>query len=77
MEKMWLVPPRKRQHKPRILLEQLCVGSSWMSPLGRALMKSAAGDSAVLQASGRTECLIVLDVCYERIPVEPFCEPLE
>jgi transcription elongation factor GreB len=49
---------------------------SWMSPLGRTLMKSAAGDSVVLQAPGRTECLIVLDVCYERIPVEPFREPL-
>jgi transcription elongation factor GreB len=49
---------------------------SWMSPLGRALMKSTAGDSVVLHAPGRTECLIVLDVSYERIPVEPFREPL-
>ena len=49
---------------------------SWMSPLGRTLMKSTAGDSVVLQAPGRTECLIVLDVCYEPIPVEPFREPL-
>ncbi|MGH9523936.1 MAG: GreA/GreB family elongation factor, partial [Terriglobales bacterium] len=48
---------------------------SWMSPLGRALMKSAAGDSVVLQAPGGTEYLTVLDVCYERIPVEPFREP--
>jgi transcription elongation factor GreB len=48
---------------------------SWMSPLGRALMKSAAGDSVVLQAPGGTECLEVLDVSYERIPVEPFREP--
>ena len=48
---------------------------SWMSPLGRTLMKSTAGDSVVLRAPGRTECLIVLDVCYERIAVEPFREP--
>ena len=48
---------------------------SWVSPLGRALMKSAAGDSVVLQLPGGTEYLIVLEVCYERISVEPFCEP--
>jgi transcription elongation factor GreB len=48
---------------------------SWMSPLGRALMKSAAGDSVVLEAPGGTEYLTVLEVCYERIPVEPFREP--
>jgi len=48
---------------------------SWASPLARALMKAAAGDRVVLQAPGGTEYLIVLDVCYERIPVEPFREP--
>ncbi|HTB97083.1 MAG TPA: transcription elongation factor GreB [Terracidiphilus sp.] len=48
---------------------------SWASPLGRALMKSAAGDSVVLQAPGGTEYLEVLEVSYERIPVEPFREP--
>src|SRR6201996_2252904 len=48
---------------------------SWMSPLGRALMKSAAGDSVVLHAPGGTEDLTVLDVRYERISVEPFREP--
>src|SRR5438270_5276780 len=48
---------------------------SWMSPLGRALLKSAAGDSVVLQAPGGTEQLHVLEVCYERISVEPFREP--
>ena len=48
---------------------------SWVSPLGRALMKSAAGDSVVLQAPGGTEDLTVLEVCYERISVEPFREP--
>jgi transcription elongation factor GreB len=49
---------------------------SWVSPLGRALMKSAAGDSVVLQAPGGTEYLTVLEVSYKRIPVEPFREPL-
>src|SRR5277367_5218938 len=49
---------------------------SWVSPLGRALMKSAPGDSVVLQAPGGTECLDVLEVCYKRISVEPFREPL-
>ena len=48
---------------------------SWVSPLGRALMKSAAGDSVVLQLPGGTEYLTVLEVCYERISVEPFHEP--
>src|SRR5512142_1514421 len=49
---------------------------SWVSPLGRALMKSAAGDSVVLQAPGGTEYLDVLEIRYERISVEPFREPL-
>jgi transcription elongation factor GreB len=48
---------------------------SWVSPLARALMKSAAGDSVVLQAPGGTEELTVLEVCYRHIPVEPFREP--
>ncbi len=48
---------------------------SWVSPLGRALMKSAEGDSVVLHAPGGTENLTVLEVCYERISVEPFREP--
>jgi transcription elongation factor GreB len=48
---------------------------SWVSPLGRALMKSAAGDSVVLQLPGGSEYLNVLEVYYERISVEPFREP--
>jgi transcription elongation factor GreB len=48
---------------------------SWVSPLGRALMKSAAGDSVVLQLPGGTENLDVLEVCYQRLEVEPFREP--
>ncbi|HEY1985158.1 MAG TPA: GreA/GreB family elongation factor [Terracidiphilus sp.] len=38
---------------------------SWVSPLGRALMKSAAGNSVVLQAPGGKEHLAVLEVRYE------------
>ena len=48
---------------------------SWVSPLGRALMKSAAGDRVLLHAPGGTEYLTVLEVHYERIAVEPFREP--
>ena len=48
---------------------------SWVSPLGRALIKSAAGDTVVLQAPGGTEYLTVLEVRYEPISVEPFREP--
>ncbi len=48
---------------------------SWVSPLGRALMKSSAGDRVALHAPGGTEYLTVLEVSYERIPVEPFREP--
>ena len=48
---------------------------SWVSPLGRALLKSSAGDSVVLHAPGGTESLEVLEVRYERISVEPFREP--
>ena len=46
-----------------------------VSPLGRALMKSAAGDRVVLQWPGGAEYLSVLEVSYERISVEPFHEP--
>src|ERR1700677_5007172 len=35
---------------------------SWVSPLGRALITSAAGDRVVLQAPGRTAYLTVLEV---------------
>jgi transcription elongation factor GreB len=38
-------------------------------------MKSAAGDSVVLEAPGGTEYLTVMEVRYERISVEPFREP--
>src|SRR3954471_24018128 len=48
---------------------------SWVSPLARALMKSAPGDRVILHAPGGTEQLTILDVRYARILVEPFCEP--
>jgi len=48
---------------------------SWVSPLGRALMRSAEGDSVVLEAPGGKELLTVLEIRYERIAVEPFREP--
>jgi len=48
---------------------------SWMSPLARALTKSGVGDSVVLHAPGSTEQLQILEVRYERIPMEPFSEP--
>jgi len=48
---------------------------SWLSPLARALLKSGVGDRVVLHAPGGTEPLEILDVHYQRIPVEPFTEP--
>ena len=48
---------------------------SWVSPLGRALMRSGEGDSVVLEAPGGKERLTVLEVRYERIAVEPFRQP--
>jgi transcription elongation factor GreB len=48
---------------------------SWLSPLAKALMKSGEGDTVVLHApSGESE-LEILEVRYERIPMEPFKEP--
>jgi transcription elongation factor GreB len=48
---------------------------SWKSPLASALMKSGAGDRVVLHAPGGTEELHILEVRYQRIPVEPFTVP--
>ena len=48
---------------------------SWMSPLARALMKSAPGEHVVLHAPAGTEKLEILEVQYQRIPVERFREP--
>ena len=48
---------------------------SWVSPLARALMKSAAGDRVTLRAPGGTEQLKILEVSYDPIPLEPFRQP--
>ena len=48
---------------------------SWRSPLAKALMKSGVGDRVILRAPGGTEQLEILEVRYQRIPVEPFSEP--
>jgi transcription elongation factor GreB len=48
---------------------------SWVSPLARALMKSGAGDVVVLRAPRGIEELHVLEVRYERIPMDRFAEP--
>jgi transcription elongation factor GreB len=54
-------------------LDRNCI--SWLSPLAKALMKSGPGDGVVVHAPGGTKQLQILDVRYERIPVEPFSEP--
>ena len=48
---------------------------SWLSPLARALLKSGPGDSVLLRAPAGDEKLEILEVRYERIPIEPFVEP--
>jgi len=48
---------------------------SWVSPLARALIKAEAGERVLLRAPGGTEQLEVIEVAYQRIPVEPFSEP--
>ena len=48
---------------------------SWLSPLARALMRSGPSDSVVLRAPGSTEELHILEVRYERIPVDAFKVP--
>lgn len=49
---------------------------SWVSPLGRALLKAGEGDTVVLRAPGGMEELEVREVRYERIEGEPFREPV-
>ena len=48
---------------------------SWMSPLGRALMKAAPGDRVVVRAPTKTQHLEIVDVEYAPIPMDPFREP--
>jgi transcription elongation factor GreB len=48
---------------------------SWLSPLARALSKSGPGDRVALHAPAGSEELLILEVRYERISVQPFREP--
>ena len=48
---------------------------SWVSPLGRALMKAAEGDEVTLRAPDGATQLTVLEIRYERIEVKPFEPP--
>jgi transcription elongation factor GreB len=48
---------------------------SWISPLARALMKSAAGDHVVVQAPKKSEHIEILEVEYAPIPMDPYREP--
>jgi transcription elongation factor GreB len=48
---------------------------SWVSPLGRALMKAKEGDDVVFEAPGGLVELTIEEVTYQRIEVEPFREP--
>ena len=48
---------------------------SWMSPLARALMKHGPGDEVVVIAPRKTERVEIIEVRYERIPMELFSEP--
>lgn len=48
---------------------------SWMSPLARALMKSAEGDRVMLVAPKKTERLEIVEVRYAALPMDPFTEP--
>jgi transcription elongation factor GreB len=49
---------------------------SWLSPLAKALTKSGVGDEVVLHAPGGTDHLEILEVRYQRVPLEPFTEPI-
>jgi transcription elongation factor GreB len=68
-----------REHVVRIVgIDEVDINRhyiSWMSPLARALMKHGPGDDVVLIAPKKTERLEILDVRYERIPMDPFQEP--
>ncbi len=48
---------------------------SWVSPLARALMQSGPGDRVTLHAPAGAEKLVILEVRYQRIEVQPFVEP--
>ena len=48
---------------------------SWISPVARALIKAREGDTVVLRAPGGDEELEILEVRYEKIPMDAFAAP--
>jgi transcription elongation factor GreB len=48
---------------------------SWRSPLARALTNASPGDRVVLRAPKGTEHLVIVEVEYRPIPIDPFREP--
>jgi transcription elongation factor GreB len=50
---------------------------SWISPMARALIKAREGDVVTLHAPGGTEELEILEVKYQRIPMESFGQSVD
>jgi len=48
---------------------------SWISPVARALIKAREGDTVVLRAPGGDEELEIVEVRYEKIPMDAFAAP--
>jgi transcription elongation factor GreB len=48
---------------------------SWISPVARALIKAREGDTVVLRAPGGDEELEIVEVRYEKIPMDTFAAP--
>jgi transcription elongation factor GreB len=48
---------------------------SWISPVARALIKAREGDTVVLRAPGGDEELEIVEVRYEKIPMDVFAAP--
>jgi len=49
---------------------------SWISPIARALIKAREGDTVSLRTPGGDEEIVILEVRYEEIPMQPF-EPVK
>ena len=48
---------------------------SWISPVARALIKAREGDTVVLRAPGGDEEIEIVEVRYEKIPMDAFAAP--
>ena len=48
---------------------------SWISPVARALIKAREGDTVVLRAPGGDEEIEIVEVRYEKIPMDAFVAP--